>query len=278
MMTTSGLIDVGTTRLFHEVRGSGPPLLLITGGTGDAGEWAHLVPLLAEEFTVVTYDRRGFSRSPHPAGWTASNVAEQADDAAALLRTLGLAPAAVVGQSAGGSIICSLVVRHPEVVRQAVLYEPPLFAVVPGGDEIMANLRAAVDPAMAEAGPRRAMEVFMRAVVGDEVFDQWSESAEPEQRARVLDNGAVLFPIEMPWVGCFVPDRAGMRATGVPLTIVTGLDNRGTWFDSAAAWLAEGTGATRVEVPGGHVAYVTHPEAFVALVRDALDLRWLTAR
>lgn len=115
-------------------------------------------------------------------------------------------------------------------MRQAVVYEPPLFAVVPGGDEIMAALRAAVDPAMA----------------------------------------AVLFPIEMPWVGCFVPDRAGMRATGVPLTIVTGVDNRDTWFHSAAAWLAEGTGADRAEVPGGHVAYVAHPEAFAGLVRDAL--------
>ena len=62
------------------------------------------------------------------------------------------------------------------------------------------------------------------------------------------------------------------------MTIVTGADNRDTWFDSAAAWLAEGTGADRVVVPGGHVAYVTHPEAFVALVRDALDLRRLTAR
>lgn len=202
MNTTSGLVDVGTTKLFHEVHGSGPSLLLITGGTGDAGEWAHLVPVLAEEFTVVTYDRRGFSRSPRPAGWTASNVAEQAEDAAALLRTLDLAPAVVVGHSAGGSIIC-----------------------------------------------------------------HWFESAEPEQRARVLDNGAVLFPIEMPWVACFVPDRAGMRATGVPLTVVTGVDNRDTWFGAAAAWLAEGTGANRVELPGGHIGFITHPEAFVALVR-----------
>ena len=37
--TTSGLIQTGTTKLYHEVRGSGPALL-ITGGTGDAGEWA----------------------------------------------------------------------------------------------------------------------------------------------------------------------------------------------------------------------------------------------
>ncbi|MGH2585709.1 MAG: alpha/beta fold hydrolase, partial [Dehalococcoidia bacterium] len=63
-MTTSGLIDAGATKLYHEVRGSGPTLLFITGGTGDAGEWLHIAPPLAEEFTVVTYDRRGFSRSP----------------------------------------------------------------------------------------------------------------------------------------------------------------------------------------------------------------------
>ena len=123
---------------------------------------------------------------------------------------------------------------------------------------------------MAEGGPRRAMEVFMGAVVGDAVFDHWFDSAEPDQRARVLDNGAVLFPIEMPWVACFVPDRVGMRASGVPLAVVTGVENRDTWFGAAAAWLAEGTGADRVEVPGGHVAFITHPEAFAALVRGTL--------
>ncbi len=79
--TTSGLIDIGTTKLYHEVRGSGPALLLITGGTGDADEWAQVAPTLAEDFTVVTYDRRGFSRSTRSDGWTATSMAEQADDA-----------------------------------------------------------------------------------------------------------------------------------------------------------------------------------------------------
>lgn len=110
----------------------------------------------------------------------------------------------------------------------------------------------------------------MRAVAGDAVFERWSASAEPGLRARVLGNGAVLFPIEMPWVACFVPDRAGMRASGVPLTMVTGVDSRDTWFAAAAAWLAEGTGADRVELPGGHLGFITHPEAFVQLVRGTL--------
>jgi pimeloyl-ACP methyl ester carboxylesterase len=265
--TTSGLIDVGATTLYHEVRGSGPPLLLITGSTGDAGEWAQVAPTLAEDYTVITYDRRGFSRSPQPDGWGASSAAEQADDAAALLRALDLTPAVVVGHSAGGSIACSLVVRHPELVRHAVLYEPPLLAVVPDSEQIVAGMRATTDQAMAEGGPRAAMEAFMRGVVGDEVADMWFQMTDPAEQDRVLDNGTVRFGIEMPWVTCFVPDRDGMRASGVPLTVVAGADNPHTWFGAAAAWLAEGTGADRVELPGGHVGFVTHPQAFVALVR-----------
>jgi pimeloyl-ACP methyl ester carboxylesterase len=153
------------------VRGSGPALL-ITGGTGDASEWAHLAPTLAEECTVVTYDRRGISRSPRPAGWTATSMAEAADDLAALLCALDLTPAMVVGHSGGASIACSLVVRHPELVRHAVLYEPPLLAMVPDGEALVTGLRAAAEQAMAEGGPRRAMEAFIQGNAGDEVADQ----------------------------------------------------------------------------------------------------------
>ena len=55
--------------LYHEVRGSGPPVLLIMGFTGDGGHFETLADLLADEFTVITYDRRGNGRSPRPAGW-----------------------------------------------------------------------------------------------------------------------------------------------------------------------------------------------------------------
>jgi hypothetical protein len=56
-------------------------------------------------------------------------------------------------------------------------------------------------------------------------------------------------------------------ASGVPLTVIVGADNRDTWFDAAAAWLAEGTGADRVELPRGHVGFYSHPDAFLDLLR-----------
>src|SRR4051794_32796984 len=52
-------VTVNGTELYHEVRGTGPPVLLIMGATGDGGYFDKLADLLADEFTVITYDRRG---------------------------------------------------------------------------------------------------------------------------------------------------------------------------------------------------------------------------
>jgi hypothetical protein len=98
------------------------------------------------------------------------------------------------------------------------------------------------------------------------VVDRLLASLEPAECERILDNGTTLFEIELPAVGTFVPDPDRMRASGVPLTVAVGAVNRGTWFDAAAAWLAKGNGADRVELPGGRVGFVNHPEQFVELL------------
>src|SRR5262244_297883 len=62
--TKSNTLKVPGASLYHEVRGSGPVLLLICGGVYDAAGYAALAERLAGRYTVVTYDRRGNSRSP----------------------------------------------------------------------------------------------------------------------------------------------------------------------------------------------------------------------
>jgi pimeloyl-ACP methyl ester carboxylesterase len=93
------------------------------------------------------------------------------------------------------------------------------------------------------------------------------ESLDPTDRDRILDNGAVFFPIELPAFAAFIPDPEGMRTSGVPLTVAVGAENRDTWYGAAATWLAEGTGTDLVELPGGHGGFVSHPQEFIALVR-----------
>ena len=172
------------TDLYCEIRGCGPPVLFISGATGDAGHFAQVAELLADEFTVVTYDRRGNSRSPRPAGWTATSMAEQADDAAGLLAALGLTPAAVVGTSGGAIIALALLLRQPEVVRGAVLHEPPLLATLAHPEEVMAVLQPTIERGMAAGGPRGAVEAFVRFVAGDATY----ERLDPGLRERMLGS------------------------------------------------------------------------------------------
>lgn len=265
-MHTTGLVDVGAARLYAEVAGAGPVLMFITGASGDAGEWSEIAHVLADDFTVLTYDRRGMSRSPRPEGWTATSIAEQAGDAAGLLRTLELAPALVVGHSGGGSIACELAARHPELVAHAVIFEPPLFSAVPGGDQIAAQVRSTVEPILRERGPRQAMRAFLGAMVTDPVAEQVLGSMTQHERDRVLDNGTVFLSMELPVFTSYLPDVGRLADSGVAMTVVIGADSRGSWVEAAAQWLISRTGAARAYLPGGHVEFHAHPDEFLSLI------------
>src|SRR5688572_5690855 len=89
--------------LHYEVRGSGPPALFVHGMCGDASVWDDQVDRLAGRFRCVTYDRRGHGRSSLGAV-ERRTVGLHGDDAAALIRALGLTPCLLVGSSGGARI------------------------------------------------------------------------------------------------------------------------------------------------------------------------------
>jgi pimeloyl-ACP methyl ester carboxylesterase len=133
-----------------------------------------------------------------------TTLADHADDAVALMRSLRLEPAAVVSQSAGALITADLVARHSGAVRSGVLFEAPLFGIVPGNEGVIANPQRLVAEKMTSGGPRAAMEAFMRANAGDDVYDAF-RTADPETLERCLDNGAHFVRVELPVVARFTP-------------------------------------------------------------------------
>jgi pimeloyl-ACP methyl ester carboxylesterase len=90
-------LDVPGARLHYEVRGSGPTLLMIPGGPADGNVFAGVAPHLAHDYTVVTYDTRGNSRSQLTGPPEDVPVELQADDAYRLLTAIGEMPAFVFG-------------------------------------------------------------------------------------------------------------------------------------------------------------------------------------
>lgn len=114
------LADLGERRVYYQVHGSGPPVLLINGLGADHAAWALQTEYLAASFRVVVFDNPGVGRTEGPPG--PYTTALFADTAAALLRHLGIDRAHVVGASMGGLIAQQLAVRHPGLVRSLVLH------------------------------------------------------------------------------------------------------------------------------------------------------------
>jgi pimeloyl-ACP methyl ester carboxylesterase len=243
--------------LYHEVTGHGPALLLIPGASGDGGWFDAVIEPLALRYTVVTYDRRGNSRSPRPIGWTTTSIAEQAQDAASLLRALDLEPATVFGTSLGAIITLQLVADHPEVVTRAIVHEPPLYDALPDAHVYRAQLGQLVEEAMSRGGPPAVIERVLRDVAGVP-FD----STPADLRARVLQNGDVFVGAELPAMAGYLPDFTAVRATGVPVLPLSGTASGGP-SRSIVEWLADGLGVAPGKMEGGHVPYVTHPDGTV---------------
>ena len=260
----TGHCDVNGARLYYELRGSGPAVLFISGATGDAGHYTAVAEALADELTVVTYDRRGNSRSPRPPGWTSTSIEEQADDADALLSALGLPRAAVFGNSGGAIIACALLLRHAERLSGAVLHEPPLAAVVSPAAGAAGDLHALVEQAMARGGPPAAVEAFVRSAAGS-AFD----AIPSDTRARMMGNGETLFGLELGRFLTYTPDEAALARVGVPVRVLVGEDTT-PLFREATSWLASRL-RTRVAVmAGAHAPYFDRPDTMARALRPLL--------
>ena len=106
--------------LFRSDRGSGEPVVFIAGRGGAGRTWhPHQVPaFLAAGYRVVTFDNRGIGATENAEGFTTQTMVA---DTAALIESLGAAPARIVGVSMGSFIAQELMVSRPELVTAAVL-------------------------------------------------------------------------------------------------------------------------------------------------------------
>src|SRR3954471_24572829 len=162
---TTHSVTVPGARLYYEVRGAGP-LVLVIGSPMASADFASLADALAGDHTVVTYDPRGHANSTIDNPDEDSTAESRADDIAAILDDLGAQSADVFGSSGGAVTGLTLVTRHPGRVRTLVAHEPPLLELLPDAAAQRANTDAIIDT-FHTAGVHAAWYQFMITWVFD---------------------------------------------------------------------------------------------------------------
>src|SRR5258708_21732046 len=117
---------------FYEVTGFGHSLILTRGAAG-VGEVFHpLAHHLSAQYKVVTYDRRGFSRSQldGPQDYE-HRLATDTDDVRRLIEHLTDKPAIVFGNSSGAIVALEVLTHSPDWVQMVVAHEPPVVFLLP---------------------------------------------------------------------------------------------------------------------------------------------------
>lgn len=261
------LARVNGVRLAYEVAGtSGPPLVLVHGSWGSHASWAPVVPALAEHARVVTYDRRGHSDSERPAGQ--GSFREDVVDLAALIEHLGIAPAWVVGNSAGAVITLKLAAARPELVQGVIVHEPPLASLL----DRNSSEAAALDQEGPLAQVRDRLEEGNHEAGAQQFVDEvalgpgsWVRMPAAMQQTMVRNAPTYLDELNDPaWQ---TVDQAALARYGGPVLLTSG-DQSPPFYAPILQRLADLVPhARRHEYRGaGHIPYVTHPQDFVAQV------------
>ena len=114
-------ITVDGDRVVYRAAGKGPLLLLVHGIAGSAVTWRHVMPALADRFSVLAPDLLGQGRSDKPRG--DYSLGAHADMLRDLLDALGHERATVIGQSLGGGVAMQFAYQFPERCERLVLVD-----------------------------------------------------------------------------------------------------------------------------------------------------------
>ncbi|GLX11522.1 alpha/beta fold hydrolase [Microbispora sp. NBRC 16548] len=272
-----GHLRVDGATLRYEVRGKGPLLLLIPGGTGGAASFDGVADALAADYTVASYDPRGLSRSPLDDPEAPQRVEQHAGDALRLLELLSPdAPARVAACSSGAIVALHLLTTHPERIERVVAHEPPLVEVLPDAAEHRALL-ARVQDTFRREGLMPAAAVFAAGLrrPGADPVDVKAATELPPQAAARAERTMADMPYFLgrivPSFMAYTPDVDRLEALSGRLVLAAGADSQGELPYRPAAFLAERFGTELVHFPGGHTGLTTHPAEFGELLRKVLS-------
>jgi pimeloyl-ACP methyl ester carboxylesterase len=246
----------GGVRLYYEVHGAGPAIVLVHGSGGHHAAWWQQVPSLSRHYTVVLPDLRGFGLSDPVEG--GPDALDFTADLAAVLDHAGIARAAFLGQSIGAAPCLRLAVAAPARVAGVILAHS-----LGGLSDSDLKALVAADRAAAEALP-----------VIDRLMSKAFQEANPEMtwlfREQGTFNAAKMQDLRN--LSASGPTTAEVIAAGVRVYFLAGEEDAVLRPATVRAAHARLPGSVLSIVPDApHSMYWERPALFNAEVHKALQ-------
>lgn len=252
-------------QLRASTQGEGPTLLLIHGSAVDQNTWS-LQRRLLHGARKILYDRRGTHGAGGVEGQTPVSLSQHAADAAELIRLFSpQAPVVACGSSFGAVVVLELLRTHPQLLRHAVLLEPPL-SWADGVDVAPREFLAHFDTLVQKQGGSAAGAFFLRSVLGEEAFEQMplrfrekSSSYWEEIRRDCLALGE------------YRVDYPSLAAITTPVSLIGGERSAGLYGKTLHA-LEDALGNATLEfLPAGHMMHAEAHRRFNARLMEVLE-------
>lgn len=270
----STYINANGVKIYYRQSGINQPVFILLHGLGASTfSWREVFDAFAGLGSVVAYDRPGFgySQRPEVEDWSTNNPysnAAQLDQLWAVMDTLGIQKAILVGHSAGGSIAMQAALQHPERVESLILVAPAVYS----GFSLPPFLQRVLNiPQIDRLGPLFVRQVFKGA---DRMLENaWHDHSliTPEIRAGYMKPFQAEGWDTALWEMVKIRSNPGIKnrleELTLPILIVTGDDDRVVpiWQSQRLAKAIPHAQLVVVE-NCGHMPHEEKPEEFLTAV------------
>ncbi len=254
--------------LEYEANGDGEAVLLIHGShIADAFLPLTREAALADRYRLIRYHRRGFAGSDPHSG--AFSIEQQAHDALALTKHLGVERAHVVGHSYGGAIAVQLALEAPSLVHSLVLLEPAIF---PAEIASVANeMFAPGFEAYSSGDVAKAVDLFLTLVAGPDWRTEVANTV-PGGSEQAEKDAATYFEVESPALDKWTFDSAAASRISQPVLYAVGSETLPLIEVVKQHFQSLIPHTERALVPGvNHSMQMQDPKAVAATISDFLS-------
>lgn len=265
-------LELNGANINYNIEGKGPLLILIPGANGTGDIFEPFVEQLKHQFSVVTYDRRGYGKSnftePLPErtknAYDDYRIKRDVKDIVELSKYLADESIYVLGTSSGAIVAMHLLKDYPEIINKIAFHEPPINTFLPDATYWKEKNEDIVDDIF-NKGLEEGMKTFSKK------NNTSSEDMETASQFNVKDSEAQKQKYEQTlfWAKYEIRQYTHSDITLEDLaknksliTLLSGAESKDTFVDEVNNYISEQLNINVMRTPGGHFGYMHSPKEF----------------